>query len=171
MIVSSRRAASRATISPADLNRATVELGPGRGPDPLSVAARLVELGYSREPLVEEPGQFSLRGGIRVGLIVADQNDAEPGGSPGPCCKRFDQGPQLASNLARHRGTVEHSRGHYPASVSSSLSDAGGPSTTSSSPRLITASGDGSNSIRLSCRWMPTTITPNRCRRVADVSV
>ncbi len=63
-MVSSRRAAARATISPADLAAGTLELEPGRGPDPQSVAARLVELGYSREPLVEEPGQFSLRGGI-----------------------------------------------------------------------------------------------------------
>jgi len=64
VVVSSRRAASRATISPADLAAGTVELEPGRGPDPVSIAARLVELGYSREPLVEAPGQFSLRGGI-----------------------------------------------------------------------------------------------------------
>ncbi|TMD78020.1 MAG: DEAD/DEAH box helicase, partial [Chloroflexi bacterium] len=41
-----------------------VELEPGAGPDPVTVAARLTELGYSREALVEEAGQFSLRGGI-----------------------------------------------------------------------------------------------------------
>src|SRR6202011_3142421 len=41
-----------------------VVLKPGHGPDPVRVAARLVELGYTREPLVEERGQFSLRGGI-----------------------------------------------------------------------------------------------------------
>ncbi len=64
VIVSSRRAALRATISPADLAAGTVELEPGAGPDPVTVAARLTELGYSREALVEEPGQFSLRGGI-----------------------------------------------------------------------------------------------------------
>ena len=64
VVVSSRRAALRATISPADLAAGTVELEPGAGPDPVTVAARLTELGYSRESMVEEPGQFSLRGGI-----------------------------------------------------------------------------------------------------------
>jgi len=64
VVVSSRRAALRATISPADLAAGTVELEPGVGPDPVTVASRLTELGYSREALVEEPGQFSLRGGI-----------------------------------------------------------------------------------------------------------
>ena len=64
VLVSSRRAALRATISPADLAAGTVDLEPGRGPDPITVAGRLTELGYSREALVEEPGQFSLRGGI-----------------------------------------------------------------------------------------------------------
>ena len=54
----------RATISPADLAAGMVELEPGAGPDPVTVAARLTELGYSREALVEEAGQFSLRGGI-----------------------------------------------------------------------------------------------------------
>jgi transcription-repair coupling factor (superfamily II helicase) len=64
VIVSSRRAMTRMTISPRDLAEASLELMPGAGPDPVRVATRLVELGYSREPLVEEPGQFSLRGGI-----------------------------------------------------------------------------------------------------------
>src|SRR6202023_3106056 len=64
VIVSSRRAVTRQTISRDDLVTSTVVLRPGQGPDPVSVAARLVELGYTREPLVEERGQFSLRGGI-----------------------------------------------------------------------------------------------------------
>ena len=64
VVVSSRRAALRATISLADLAAGMVELEPGAGPDPITVAARLTELGYSREALVDEPGQFSLRGGI-----------------------------------------------------------------------------------------------------------
>ena len=64
IVVSSRRAITRATISPADLVLGTLTLAPGGGPDPVAAAARLVEMGYSREPLVEEPGQFSLRGGI-----------------------------------------------------------------------------------------------------------
>jgi len=64
LVVSSRRAATRQTISRRDLVESTVVLRPGEGPDPVTVAGRLVELGYTREPLVEERGQFSLRGGI-----------------------------------------------------------------------------------------------------------
>jgi len=64
VVVSSRRAITRQTISRTDLAESTVVLKPGQGPDPVVVAARLVELGYTREPLVEERGQFSLRGGI-----------------------------------------------------------------------------------------------------------
>ena len=64
VVVSSRRAMARATISPADLALGTLVLAPGAGPDPVAVASRLVDMGYSREPLVEEHGQFSLRGGI-----------------------------------------------------------------------------------------------------------
>ncbi|HKB33971.1 MAG TPA: transcription-repair coupling factor [Candidatus Dormibacteraeota bacterium] len=64
VVVSSRRAITRQTISPRDLLDGTVLLAPERGPDPVAVAQRLVELGYSREPLVEDRGQFSLRGGI-----------------------------------------------------------------------------------------------------------
>jgi transcription-repair coupling factor (superfamily II helicase) len=63
-VVSSRRAMTRQTISPRDLLDGTILLAPGRGPDPVAVALRLVELGYSREALVEDRGQFSLRGGI-----------------------------------------------------------------------------------------------------------
>jgi transcription-repair coupling factor (superfamily II helicase) len=64
VIVSSRRAITRQTISPRNLAEGSVLLAPGRGPDPVTVAKRLVELGYSREALVEGRGQFSLRGGI-----------------------------------------------------------------------------------------------------------
>ncbi|TMF44261.1 MAG: transcription-repair coupling factor [Chloroflexi bacterium] len=64
VVVSSRRAITRATISPADLAQGTLVLAPGGGPDPVVAAGRLVEMGYSREPLVEQHGQFSLRGGI-----------------------------------------------------------------------------------------------------------
>jgi len=64
VVVSSRRAVTRQTISRGDLVGSTVVLKPGQGPDPMSVVGRLVELGYTREALVEERGQFSLRGGI-----------------------------------------------------------------------------------------------------------
>jgi transcription-repair coupling factor (superfamily II helicase) len=64
VVVSSRRACIRQTISPRDLTEGPVILAPGRGPDPVRCASRLVELGYTREALVEAHGQFSLRGGI-----------------------------------------------------------------------------------------------------------
>src|SRR5207247_7816736 len=63
-VVSSRRAMTRQTISRLDLVDSTVVLRAGEGPDPVTVAGRLIELGYTREPLVEQRGQFSLRGGI-----------------------------------------------------------------------------------------------------------
>src|SRR5205814_9198908 len=62
--LSPRRALTRQTSSRRDLRDTSITLRPGEGPDPIAVAGRLVELGYSREPLVEERGQFSLRGGI-----------------------------------------------------------------------------------------------------------
>ena len=64
VVVSSRRACTRMTISPNELAEGQVLLAPGIGPDPITIASRLVELGYSREALVEDRGQFSLRGGI-----------------------------------------------------------------------------------------------------------
>ena len=64
VVVSSRRAMTRQTISRRDLVGTTVVLKPGEVSDPVAVAGRLVELGYSREPLVEDRAQFSLRGGI-----------------------------------------------------------------------------------------------------------
>ena len=64
LVVSSRRAMTRQTISLRDLAEGMLLLRPGQGPDPVAVAHRLIELGYSREALVEDRGQFSLRGGI-----------------------------------------------------------------------------------------------------------
>jgi transcription-repair coupling factor (superfamily II helicase) len=64
VVVSSRRACVRMTISPSELAEGTLVLAPGQGPDPVAVAGRLVELGYSREAMVEDRGQFSIRGGI-----------------------------------------------------------------------------------------------------------
>ena len=64
VVVSSRRACTRMTISTSELAEGVLLLAPGLGPDPTTVARRLVELGYSREALAEDRGQFSLRGGI-----------------------------------------------------------------------------------------------------------
>jgi transcription-repair coupling factor (superfamily II helicase) len=54
----------RMTVGRDDLAAATIVLKPGLEADPTSLAARLVELGYAREPLAEQAGQFALRGGI-----------------------------------------------------------------------------------------------------------
>ena len=64
IVVSSRRAAMRPTIAPEVLSNTTVELKPGLRAELRELTGRLADLGYSREPLVEEPGQFSVRGGI-----------------------------------------------------------------------------------------------------------
>jgi transcription-repair coupling factor (superfamily II helicase) len=64
LIVSSRRAAMRPTLSPQVLASTVIELAPRGRADLNRLAAQLTDLGYAREPLVEEPGQFSVRGGI-----------------------------------------------------------------------------------------------------------
>lgn len=64
VVVSSRRAMMRMTVAPEDLAATTVLLKPGLEAEPTELAARLVELGYTREPLAETAGQFALRGGI-----------------------------------------------------------------------------------------------------------
>ncbi|MDQ6771598.1 MAG: transcription-repair coupling factor, partial [Candidatus Dormibacteraeota bacterium] len=64
LVVSSRRAAMRMTVGRSDLERTTLVLRPGLRSQPMDLAARLVALGYAREPLAETAGQFALRGGI-----------------------------------------------------------------------------------------------------------
>ena len=64
LVVSSRRAALRPTVAPRDLAATTIQLLPGVTRVLNEVVRGLVELGYSREPQVETPGQFALRGGI-----------------------------------------------------------------------------------------------------------
>jgi transcription-repair coupling factor (superfamily II helicase) len=54
----------RMTVAAEDLAATTLVLRAGLGADPTALAARLVELGYAREPLAEVAGQFALRGGI-----------------------------------------------------------------------------------------------------------
>ncbi len=64
LIVSSRRAAMRPTLAPEVLASTLIELAPHGRADLNQLATKLTDLGYTREPLVEEPGQFSVRGGI-----------------------------------------------------------------------------------------------------------
>ena len=94
--------------------------------------------------------------------IVADEDDPQTRRTSRPRRERSDGGRELAPDLVRHCRPVQHSRGHYPAaSVSSRLSDAGRPRTTSLSLGPMSVSGSGLNSIFPVCRrWMPTTMTP-----------
>src|SRR5207237_9093554 len=62
--VSSRRAMMRMPLAAEDLAATAVVLRPGLRAEPSELAARLVELGYVREPQAEMAGQFALRGGI-----------------------------------------------------------------------------------------------------------
>ncbi|HEY8680018.1 MAG TPA: transcription-repair coupling factor [Candidatus Dormibacteraeota bacterium] len=64
VIVSSRRAAMRPTLARDVLASTAIELAPRGRADLNRLSAQLIDLGYTREPLVEEPGQFSVRGGI-----------------------------------------------------------------------------------------------------------
>jgi transcription-repair coupling factor (superfamily II helicase) len=52
------------TLSPALFERATFALSRGDPVDPGELAGRLLDGGYERAAVVEEPGQFSIRGGI-----------------------------------------------------------------------------------------------------------
>ena len=64
VIVSSRRAAMRPTLGPEALRRTTIELAPKARLPVQQVMEGLAALGYAREPMVEEAGQFAVRGGI-----------------------------------------------------------------------------------------------------------
>ncbi len=63
-VVVSARALSRRHVPRAELERHLELLGPGAAVDRDALAARLVELGYARVPLVEDPGTFAVRGAV-----------------------------------------------------------------------------------------------------------
>ena len=63
-VVVSARALARRTVARATLERHTELAGKGMALEREAFAARLVALGYSRVPLVEDPGTFAVRGGI-----------------------------------------------------------------------------------------------------------
>lgn len=64
VIVTSVRAIARPLPTLADFERRIETLAPGDERSPDALAARLVELGYSRTELVVEPGDFARRGGL-----------------------------------------------------------------------------------------------------------
>ena len=54
----------------AELGRHLELLGKGVAFDRDALATRLVELGYARVPLVEDPGTFAVRGAVVVTMPV-----------------------------------------------------------------------------------------------------
>ncbi len=64
IVVASGIALAQRTISPEQLRQGSRRLALGRELDPEAFLRGLADLGYSIEPLVEEPGQASRRGGI-----------------------------------------------------------------------------------------------------------
>jgi transcription-repair coupling factor (superfamily II helicase) len=63
-IVLSARAFARRMVPPSVFSKGTDLVGKGLTIEREALAARLVELGYSRVPLVEDAGTFAVRGGI-----------------------------------------------------------------------------------------------------------
>ncbi len=63
-VVVSARALARRHVPRAELGRHLELLGKGVTVDRDALAARLVELGYARVPLVEDPGTFAVRGAV-----------------------------------------------------------------------------------------------------------
>jgi transcription-repair coupling factor (superfamily II helicase) len=63
-VVVSARALARRQVPPALFARHAELVGPGLTLPRDELAARLVTLGYTRVPLVEDPGTFAVRGGI-----------------------------------------------------------------------------------------------------------
>ncbi|RMG20054.1 MAG: transcription-repair coupling factor [Deltaproteobacteria bacterium] len=64
VVVVSARMLARRVLPRALLRRAVFTLRPGETVDRDALARRLVEAGYRNVPLVEDPGTFSLRGGL-----------------------------------------------------------------------------------------------------------
>ena len=63
-VVVSARALARRQVPRGELGRQLELLGPGVTVDRDALASRLVELGYARVPLVEDPGTFAVRGAV-----------------------------------------------------------------------------------------------------------
>ncbi len=64
VIVASALALAQRTISPDDVARSVLDLRPGQKPDMESLLRQLARLGYAMEPLVQQTGEASRRGGI-----------------------------------------------------------------------------------------------------------
>ena len=103
--------------------------------------------------------------------IVADEHDAQAGRPAGPRGERLDRRTELARESdcatampSSNRAALIHAR---PPLRAASANPAG-RARPACRRRESRVSGCGLNSMCRSCRWMPTTITPNRCRRLAS---
>jgi transcription-repair coupling factor (superfamily II helicase) len=98
-VVVSARGLSRRTVPRALLERTSELVGPGLRIDREALTARLVSLGFTRVPLVEDPGTFAVRGGI-VDLWTPSEEGPvrlEFFGDEVESCRRFD--PQTQRSL------------------------------------------------------------------------
>jgi transcription-repair coupling factor (superfamily II helicase) len=91
-VVVSARGFARRAVPRSTFERGTDLLGKGLEIEREALALRLVELGYSRVPLVEDPGTFAVRGGI---VDVWSPAEPLPGrleffGDEVESCRRFD---------------------------------------------------------------------------------
>ncbi|HSN13848.1 MAG TPA: transcription-repair coupling factor [Anaeromyxobacteraceae bacterium] len=91
-IVVSARGLARRAVPRVVFERGTDLLGKGLEIEREALARRLVDLGYARVPLVEDPGTFAVRGGI---VDVWSPAEPQPGrleffGDEVESCRRFD---------------------------------------------------------------------------------
>src|SRR5512138_561028 len=100
--------------------------------------------------------------------VLADQHDAETGGPPVLRPERRHFRANLLLHRSGERLAVEHPGGHATTPFSRALTLSVRPSTTSSSPGRMIASGGGLNSMAPPARLIPTTITPNFWRMPAS---
>jgi transcription-repair coupling factor (superfamily II helicase) len=91
-VVVSARAFARRAVPRALFDQGTDLLGQGLEIDREALARRLVDLGYARVPLVEDPGTFAVRGGVVDVWSPAERLPArlEFFGDEVESCRRFD---------------------------------------------------------------------------------
>jgi transcription-repair coupling factor (superfamily II helicase) len=100
LVVASAKALMQPTLSPEDFQTSSLVLKKGQRLELNRVLGQLVRLGYEAESLVEQPGQFSRRGGI-LDLFPVTDNDPvrlELFGDEIESLRRFDSGTQRSHN-------------------------------------------------------------------------
>src|SRR6185312_14700450 len=64
VVVTSAEALARKTLPPAELAARGISIAVGQPLDRDRLAEQLIAIGWSRTPVVDEPGTFALRGGV-----------------------------------------------------------------------------------------------------------